>query len=203
MLTARRVLIALVTVTLGACSWGADAPPRVQDMPPIHVETDVDSATNFATYSTWNWVPGLDKATGDPRVDSREVRVRIGTAVQEELFKRGFAKVDGTADLMLSGYLTLDNITQDVLEQYYEGENLPTTDATPERVMSNERLGSTVTVEAGTLILFLIDAKSGQVVYRSTAQAQIVDNPQMTDKMRDERVAEAVKMMFEKLPARG
>ena len=174
------ILFLLMGVMLGvACST-------------VSVSYDYDQDADFTKYQTYAWMPEPQASPADARAALQRNQLldkRIQSAVNAQLPGKG---------------LRLDADAPDLLLVYHTGveEKVHVTD-------SGHRFGRryrgwggrNVTVtqyQEGTLIIDLVDARTNQLVFRTTGQAVLKDSP--TPEEMDEQVKEAVTKMFEGYP---
>jgi hypothetical protein len=149
----------------------------------LEVRSFTERGTDFSRYHTYNWVADGRQTTGDPRLDNNPFfQARVQADVDEQLGRRGFEKVtSGTPDLVLHYYAKV--------EQRLEVSNAYCEDCTPS------------VYDAGTLVIDLVDARSNKLAWRGWAKGSIagaIDNQLWLE----ERVDEAVRLIFEQLPRR-
>ena len=165
----------LITLALCACASGWT------------VHTDHDPAADFSTYGRFSWLPRPVEMTGEPRVDNPLLHIRVRFAVEQELASKGYEKIlEGTPDFYIGYHLSLttklDALAADAYYGYGTGGRW-------------RRMGIPETryfeYEEGTLILDIVDAKLGKLVWRGSGQRRIGD-PSTTPEESERRVREAV-----------
>jgi uncharacterized protein DUF4136 len=147
----RTLATALMLSALLACSGSG-----------LQVKTEQDWDTDFGLYRTYAWGQGVPAR--DPAIESR-----IRTAVDFELPFKGLKKVPetGSPDLRVSTYVSVEE--QRVVDHWsYE--------LGPAGTGSSRAL----TLPVGTLVIDLVDARSGKLVWRGRV-----------DKVVDREVSEA------------
>jgi len=140
------------------------------------VSVDYDKQADFTRYKTWSW----GKGTPAPNPISDK---RLRQAVETRLTARGLQRVEEKGDLEVVYHAASDS--QIGLETLGYKEPDFQTEAT--RVTY---------VRVGTVLMDIIDASSGKVVWRG--QAQGVANPAYKDIER--KIDGAVEKLFEKFP---
>lgn len=124
-------------------------------------------ASISANNKTWIWILSAGNATGSDRLDDPEFRDVVGTAVQKELYARGYAKTSENPDLVVNGFVSVQKIDKKYIEENFDGVY------TPDYHAAFPEGGSDKSVwEEGTLMLFIYDASKGQVVWYGTAQTE-------------------------------
>jgi hypothetical protein len=180
MIVKRLVLLAVLLALVGCGSRNYDDP--------IKVTSQFNPDAAYAAFKTWdfskNWKPPEDGVLADA-----SFRLELANMVEEALKQYDLVRVFENPDLEIGFYVAADNITDDELQDWYDsGEwNMPS--------YRGARQDSWV---KGSLILLAFEAKTGQMVWRSSAEA-IVDQS-APDKKRKEVVTRAIKLMLEELP---
>jgi hypothetical protein len=134
--------------------------------PAISVGSHADRTRDFARYRTYDWGPADALPTGDPRLDRDALfKDRVQGAVERQMAARGYTLATAPgADLLIHYHANIsrriDVNRVDRNYGYCAGSDCPT---------------SVVEYEAGTLVLDIMDAKSGLLVWRGWAQNS-VDN---------------------------
>jgi hypothetical protein len=128
------------------------------------------------SYRTYNWQPIAPTATGDPRLDNnRFFEQRVQAAIDEQLAGRGFEKT--TSPHFLVHYHA--SVAQEI--QISSSEH----DVTCEECRPE-------VYEQGTLLIDLVDARTGLLAWRGWAKGSIdgvVDNQEWMERRIDEAVA--------------
>jgi hypothetical protein len=195
MITGRRILTVLLVVLLVGCSSKNQEVKRIVESP-ITVDADVDPSTDFSRYRTWRWIPVTQIPGQDPwGTGSPELSKVILDAFEGQLYSRGYEKVATSSDLIANFYYAAEDVDQAFLEEHFKGQF-------PEyKVDLKGKDTKNVSWKQGTLIFFLFDSKSGQMVWQASAQAEVTSESTM--EQRQTRVNKVAKMMMEKLPKHG
>lgn len=178
-------LIVVLLWTFSACST-------------MEVTSDHDPKANFSAYHTYNWVPGPQQSTGDPRLDSTLLDTRIREAVEQQLTAKGLTKDSGAKPDLLVAYHVAVRGKQGVTT---------VSDASWYQPGWGYRGGGgggptyARDYEEGTLILDLLDASNRQLVWRGSAQAEVKEN--ISPEKRQERINEAVRRILEQFPPKN
>ena len=175
---------ALLIAVLGGCSG-------------VQVNSDYDPAVNFTPYRTFDWMPGPQVRTGDPRVDDATVDSRIRTAVERRLTAKGYHKESAAKpDFYVLYHAALKNkMSTTVVNNRY---GYPYYTGYPGPWVRGGETTTTHPYEEGTLILDVIDAGTKQLVWRGSAQARL--DMQAREETKRERVREAVREILEQFP---
>jgi len=170
----------LAVVALAACGSGID------------IKTDYDPAAVGAMqgYKTYSWAQVKREQT----VNSMN-RDRINNAIDAALAAKGFQKQASGGDFQVAwiantsqqtDYSTTSDYYGYGWGRWYGGTGMTTSRTTAYNWTQ------------GTLVLDIVDGKSNQMVYRSTAQAEI--DMDLTPQERQTRVNAAAIKMLEKFP---
>lgn len=163
----------------------------------IEVSSDWNPDADFSRLHAWSWLPQAQPVSGDPRLDSALLDQRIRSAVESELGARGFAKAEtAAADFLVAYHVALERkLVATTIDDFYGGvgyHHWP-------------RPGYTQTYvhefEVGTLMLDVLDPRSRELIWRGTAQAEII--PDATPEEREARVREGVRRILERFPPQG
>lgn len=161
-----------LTLALGGCAM------QVRSYAPL--------GASLQPYRTYDWGPLDASSTGDPRLDGNEFfQARMRTAVDAQLAGRGFEKA-ASPDLRLHYHAS---VTQEITISGGERRNGVCEDCQPE------------VYDAGTLMIDLVDARTGRLVWRGWAQSSfegVIDDQRSLER----RVDEAVAQIMRKLPPR-
>ena len=135
----RLTVAALMLIVLPACSSS-------------QVKTEQDWDTDFARYTTYAWSEGV--SARDPSIESQ-----IHAAVDFELPFKGLNKVEtpSAPDLYVSTYASVEEQVIDPL-----GYEVGTSGAARSRA-------GVLTLPTGTLLIDVVDARSGKLVWRGQA----------------------------------
>lgn len=195
MITGRPILAVLSLALLTGC--GASKQDEVQRIldSPIEIESQFEPGTDFSRYHTWNWIPATQIPGQDPRSNDTQLTNAIQEAVDSEMFTRGYQKVDSDFHLIANFFVAIEQVDRAYLEQHYQG-NYP-----QYKVDMTGKQDDNVTWKEGTLVLFLFDASTGQLVWQASAEAEVTQDS--TPVQKETRINKAVKMMLASLPKQG
>jgi hypothetical protein len=145
----------------------------------MSVSSHLQPGVNFSQYRTWDWGPADNLPMGDPRLDNNTIfKDRLLGAVEKAFAARGFerAAAGATPDMLMHYHA---NVSQRI--QIDEPENCAV-DCRP----------SIVEYDQGTLVLDLMEARSGKLLWRAWAQDSVqgvIDNQAVMERQIDEAVA--------------
>jgi hypothetical protein len=162
---------------------------------PIAVDAHYEEGVDFSGFRTWTWVPSVG-ATGTDVLDDPEFRDVVGTAVQKEMYARGYEKTDTNPDLVVNAFVSVQKIDKTYIEENFSGTYHPDYYANlPDGGSSKSSW------DEGTMMLFIYDAAKGQVVWYGTAQTEVYTKA--VDGLWQKRVQSIVAQLLDSLPSRG
>jgi hypothetical protein len=186
----------LAVLLAGGCTATKMATTEKIYETPIAIDAHFDEGADFSSYKTWTWMPSAGNSTGTERLDDPEFRDVVATAVQKEMFARGYTKVDENPDLVVNGFVSIQKIDKKYIEENFKGTYHPDYYAAlPEGGSKKSKW------EEGTLMLFIYDAAAGQVVWYGTAQTEVYKHA--VDGMWQKRTQAIVAQLLDSLPSRG
>ncbi len=180
-------VLALTPFVLSSCST-------------LKVDSDHAASSDFSKYSTYRWIAAPSSAGGGkPRVDNPILRKAVHEQVDEQLQKRGFRRVDqGSSDLLVGYFASATSKTQVTQVDSSMGFS----SGLPHYVRTEYMMPSTATLvnhfEEGSLIVGVGDARTRQILWRGSAEAQIDLDDSIS--RRQSRVQNAVSKMFRGFP---
>ncbi len=188
-------LLILAAVLLSGCTASKMSQTEKVFETPIAIDAHFEEGVDFSQFKTWTWIPSIG-ATGSERIDDPEFRDVIGTAIQKEMYAKGYAKTTEKPDLVLNAFVSLQKIDKKYIEENFDGTYKPDYYADlPDGGSSKSSW------EEGTLMLFIYDASKGQVVWYGTAQTETAKNA--PDGMWQKRVQDIVAQLLDSLPSRA
>ena len=139
-----------------------------------------------ARYHTYQWAPDEERPTGDPPLDNNPFfRGCVVAGVDDALAKRGYQKATAErADLVIQYHV---QITQRVETAGADLVYRACTECRP------------YVYDAGSLVIDLVDARTRALLWRGWAEGDISGIMENQSWM-EERVAEAVSRIMERLP---
>lgn len=190
-------LVSLLMVTalvLSGCTATKMATTEKIQETPIAVDAHYEEGVDFSSYSTWTWVPSVG-ASGNERLDDPEFRDVVSTAVQKEMYAKGYERDDASPDLVLNAFVTIEKIDKKYIEENFKGTYDPDYFADlPEGGSRKSKW------DEGTMMLFIYDAAKGQVIWYGTAQTEVYKRA--VDGLWQKRTQEIVARLLESLPAK-
>lgn len=158
----------------------------------VHVANDYDPQVTLTNYQHWAWHPKEEPLPPNAYV-SELVMDRIERAVEDQLALQGKDKVDAAkADFFVRTHLVVeDKLDVQDWDMSYGFYHRP--------FLWDARHDITVTpYKQGTLIVDLVDAKTGKLFWRGTGESRI--NPEQAPADREKRVREVVRAVLAQYP---
>lgn len=155
----------------------------------ITIESNKKLNTDFSKYKTFTWASQVDHELdeGFYFLNDLVLKADIRDAVEAELEGLGYEKREGTADLVVNFRVFDEPTTLTGYESYgttYWGD----------LEVREEEDFETYDVKAGTLLVNLVDKKTGQMVWQGFASG-LINN---TEFIKDEgKIKEAANLIFE------
>lgn len=157
----------------------------------LNVSSHVERSINFEQFVTYGWEAADPLPTGDPRLDNNAFFVDYLTgAIEKQLAARGYRPATDTPPDLLIHYHA--NVSQRFEVHGVQPNTYPNCSPNCEPAI--------VEYEEGTIVIDLVNAATGKLVWRGWAQDNfrgVIDNQ---DVMRDQ-IARSVDHMFRQLPA--
>jgi hypothetical protein len=157
----------------------------------MNVSSHVERGLDFTQYHTWQWAPADALPASDTRLDNPFFQDHFQGAVERQLAKRGFVQTRSDGDM------------PDLLVHYHANVtpriNTTGADETTGACYDGDCSVRVVENELGTMMLDVVDAHTGRLVWRGWAQHSVeglLNNPQRFQA----RINEAVQKMFARFP---
>ena len=148
------------------------------------VDSYLARGASLDSYRTYAWGPADRGGTGDVRLDNNEIfQERVRTAVEKQLASRGFERAADAPQLLVHYHAS-------VTQRIDLSESEPWTSCDDCRPFI---------YDAGTLVIDLVDAGTGDLLWRGWSDANIdrvVDNQRWLE----EHIDETVGRILERLP---
>lgn len=151
---------------------------------------DYDTTVDFNTYKTYAWSEKTDDTTKKSIADSPLVHQRVRESIEEQLQAKGLQRVDAAqADLMVAYHLSVA-VTGHTSSSVSFGVG-----SYGHRSSVGLSVGVPVggrTIEEGTLLIDIVDAKKNSVVWQGASSRQLSRSPtpEKTKAVVDEVVSE-------------
>jgi hypothetical protein len=174
----------LVSVTIVAAAF-------ISGCATLRVSSHVDRGLVWSNYKTYDWGTADALPAGDPRLDNDPFfEDHLEGAVEKAMAARGFTRspVSGGADLLIHYHASItERLDVDRLDR---GDGSCPTGGCGDGVMR---------YEAGTLVVDIVDAASGVLIWRGWAQGSVEGVLGNRDRLR-RRIDDSVAQMFESVP---
>lgn len=159
--------------------------------PITKVYSEEEPGINLYKYTTYSWLNNLTVAEGNsgPTWLSERAEQKIRNSVENEMRRYGFSVCEEVPDLMLHYHVVVKNEVFFIRDWWCDEE-------TWSRYGRCNRIRP-VNYQEGTLILDLIDAKTGVQVWRGAAVGVL---EHIAPEQADARIEEAVRLIFTKFP---
>jgi hypothetical protein len=133
----------------------------------VHVESDYDREVDFSKYNSFRWIPHVKGTEENPLMNDPLIEGHVKSAVNAELAKKGFTKLEeGHPDFLVAYYFTARNRV-DVTHHY--GYWYPHT--------------SVYKYKEGTLIIDIVDRVDRQLIWRGWATDALEDRSRLKDQI--------------------
>jgi hypothetical protein len=153
----------------------------------MHVDSYADRGFNPQRYRSYAWGQNDASGTGDVRLDNNELfDARVKADIDRMLEAKGFVKATGEPDLTVHYHAS---VTQEIDVRQLDRDLgfCEDYDCRP------------YVYEAGTLFIDLVDTRTDRLVWRGWAEGSVeglIDDQEFLD----DRIAEAVALIAERLP---
>ena len=157
------------------------------------VTHDYDVNADFSSYATFAWMPQPQEMRGDARIDNPLIAERVRSAIERTLTSRGYRLTsETTPDFFVGYFLSLEQkLDVYTIDRYYG--------AGPYRRWGAGGFETHVNqYEEGTLVIDIVDAEAGRLVWRGSGSRRISKSP--TPQKTTERVNEVVEAILARFP---
>jgi hypothetical protein len=178
---AKRLLFLVVVVALAGCA------SQSYDQP-IKIDSHFNPDGAYGTYETWDWVKYQNQPAEGVLADAA-FRLELANMVDKALTDRGLTRVFESPDLEVGFHAATEMAGEEQLREWYDQYdwNLPAYSG-----------ASSNAWQKGALLLFVFEAESGKLLWRSSAEA-IVDTS-APEKERKKLVERAIQKMLDEMP---
>ncbi len=176
---------------------------------PMQVRTDFDPQVPFAQLRSYNWIDRESVTGGGPAIDSPLLERRVRNAVDSVLANRGYREVSSDADPDFR--VTFSVVAEEIVVVDGYGGYYPYAGSYGRHGFGHHGFGYspyfydpyygggyTRTYVQSTLVLDIVDAETGDLVWRGWADKQLDGNPK-PDEVRN-YVHEAVEKILREFP---
>ena len=148
------------------------------------VRTSYVPGTNFSKYHTYTWVAVKGGEHPDASVDAQ-----IKQSIDSQLAAKGFAKIDGAADLDVDYQVALSKVQ--TWQTYEDWGSAALLDG---RIPQRKK----VTLDVGTLVVDMYDAEAKQLVWTGSANKSL--DPNSNREVRQKTVDKAARALLKDFP---
>lgn len=173
----RRLIAALVVVVAAGCGG-----------PPLTIDTDYDTDTDFTNYKSFSWLPGAKPSEKD--IDGL-TQQRIREAIETELPKHGVKYVENGGDMAANYQISVQHKIKQSNATVGVGYGWGPAHIGVSKSPSRE-------YDEGTLIFDLVDLKTKKLIWRGTAVGTV--HPEASPEERKENIKKAVGYLFAEYP---
>lgn len=159
--------------------------------PYTKIYSEEEPGVNLYQYSTFSWLenPSVARGNSGPEWLNKATEDDIRSAVEKQLNRYGLHACNETPDLMLHYHVVVKNEVLYIRDWWCDEESW-------RRYGHCNRIRP-LDYKEGTLIIDLIDAKTGVQVWRGAATG-VLEN--MTPEQAEVRIYDAVRLIFKKYP---
>jgi hypothetical protein len=191
----KKWLVVCLLVTVVGCGSKNKEIERVIESP-IDYHSHLSPRADMSRYNTWDWLsPLVDDEALDKQQIEEGIRLAVESAVDFRMNDRGYRRVFSTPDMVINYHVAGKDIDRDYMRQMYDGKYDP-----KYRKNFDGPGRSRDSWKEGSIIIFAFDSASGEMVWRSTATAEVTDQASLDKRV--ERLNSAIKMMFTSLPGK-
>ena len=164
----------------------------------ISVNWDFDPSADFYRLASYDWMDPDDTSTNHLRAYDSLTHSRVLSAIEDQLFIKGYIKqVGGTPDFLVAYHAAVEGkLDTTVIDTHY-GYAAPSAWGYQMRPASYREVRA-YAYEEGTLVIDVIDPKTSQLIWRGSAQAEVNRSANPTQK--EKRVREAVGKILANFP---
>jgi len=191
----KKWLAVLLLVTVVGCGSKNKEVERIIESP-IDYHSHLSPRADMSRYNTWDWLsPLVDDEALDKQQIEEGIRLAVESAVDYRMNDRGYRRVFSTPDMVINYHVAGKDIDADYMRQMYDGKYDP-----KYRQNFDGPRRARDTWKEGSIIIFAFDSASGEIVWRSSATAEVTDDAPLDKRV--ERLNSAIKMMFTSLPGK-
>lgn len=188
------IAVCLLATVVGCGSKSKEIDRIIES--PIDYYSHLSPQADMSRYQTWGWLsPLVDEQAVDKLQIEQGIRVAIESAVDQRMTDRGFRRVASSPDLVINYHVAGKDIDAEYIRQMYDGKYYP-----KYRINFEGPRSARNEWKEGSIIIFAFDPATGNLVWRSSATAEVTDEAPLDRRV--ERLNQAIKMMFTSLPGK-
>lgn len=153
----------------------------------LYVSSDYDKEVDFTKYKTFSWSKEQEEpGKRHPMFDNEMNRKRIMNAIETEMKKLGFKRLDWAPDLLVDFHVSIDDkMDYMVLSDHPYGYSFwPDYNVT------------SYSVKKGALIIHLVDTKTKQLVWQGLGSKRLGDVPANDAERKIQKGVEAIMAQY-------
>jgi hypothetical protein len=175
--------LAALAVLVACSQKGFDGSVKITPQP----VADAD----FASYRTWMSGRESYPATGLEHIDEPQFRVAVAKHFVEEMTKLGYTNSRENPDFVMLIHVAAEQkFDEQKMDDLYKGYDMAWAQISDDDVWNE-----------GTIVIFAMDAKTGQQVWSSTAQARLQEYVGFQDRL--DRFNKVITRMLADFPPRA
>jgi len=157
------------------------------------VTDDYDVNADFSSYATFAWMPQPREMRGDARIDNPLIAERVRSAIERTLTSKGYRPTsETTPDFFVGYFLSLEQkLDVYTIDRSYGAGPYRRWGAAGFETHVNQ-------YEEGTLVIDIVDAEAGRLVWRGSGSRRISKSP--TPQKTTQRVNEVVEAILARFP---
>jgi hypothetical protein len=191
----KKWLVVCALVIVAGCGSKNKEIERIIESP-IDYHSHLSPRADMSRYNTWDWLSPLVDEEGVEKQQIEEgIRLAIESAVDFRMKDRGYRRVFSSPDMVIDYHVAGQDLDADYMRKLYGEKYDPKYRQNydgPRRARDNWQEGS--------IILFAFDSASGEILWRSSAKAEVTEEAPLDRRV--ERLNSAIKMMFTSLPGK-
>ena len=189
-----RLALCLLVIVVGCGSKNKEIDRIIES--PIDYYSHLSPKADMSRYETWDWLsPLVDDEALDKQQIEEGLRLALETSVDVRMKDRDYRRVVSSPDMVVNYHVAGRDIDAAYIREMYEG----TYDPRYRKNFDGPR-GSRDSWKEGAVIIFIFDAATGDLVWQSSATAEVTGDAPL--ERRTERLDKAVKIMFTSFPGR-
>lgn len=187
--------VVLLALALAGCGSGNKEINRIMESP-IAYNSHLSPFVDLSQYRTWDWVsPLVDETVLDRAQIEPGLRQAAESAINDRMTDRGYRRVASSPDLVINYHVAGRDIDEDYIREMYNGKYYP-----KYRVNFSGPRSAKKKWQEGSILIFIFDPDSGEMIWRSSATAEVTDEAPLDRRI--ERLNTAIKMVFTSLPGK-
>ena len=181
--------VVLLLLVIGGCGSGNKEINRIMESP-ISYNSHLSPFIDLSQYRTWDWLsPLLDDSSLDLLRIEPALRQTVEEAVGARMTDRGYKRVAFSPDLVINYHVVGKDIDEDYIRKMYDGKYYP-----KYRMNFSGPRSAKKRWQEGSILIFIFDPASGEMIWRSSATAEVTDDAPLDRRI--ERVNKAIKMVL-------